>query len=70
MSLEKPQKSLLDIRLSAINSILFALEDNPEIISADFNQESGMFRIKTLDGSHSFKLVFPGEISPRDAGHV
>lgn len=70
MSQDKSQESLLNIRRLAINSILFALEDNPEIISADFNQENGMFRIQTLDGSHSFKQVFPGEISPGDAGHA
>jgi hypothetical protein len=70
MSLDKSQKRLLDIRLLAINSILFALEENPEVTSADYDQKSGTFCIRTLDGSYNFKLVFPGEILPRDAGHA
>jgi len=70
MSLDKSRENLLDIRLMAINSVLFALEDNPEIISANYNQENGTFSIKTQDGSYSFKLVFPGEIMPRDAGNA
>jgi len=70
MSLGKSQESLLDIRLLAINSVLFALETNPEVVSANYHQESATFCINTLDGSYAFKLVFPGEIMPRDAGHA
>jgi len=66
MSLDKSRENLLDVRDLAINSILFALESNPEITSANYNSQSETFCVNTAEGSFSFKLVFPGEI----AGHA
>jgi hypothetical protein len=70
MSLDKSQESLIEVRRLAIDSILFALETNLEVISADYNQENGVFQVNTIGGSFHFKLVFPGEILSRGVGHA
>ncbi len=70
MSLDKSREDLVAACDIVVNSLLVTLESNPQVIYAGYNRDTNMFFVKTPGGIFSFILVFPGELSPGEAGHA